>query len=137
MTEEQFTEAFGHVVQDSPWAVERAFEQRPFADTLALREAFQDAVLTGTTEEQLELIKSFHDLGAEDETGQAIAVDHVAADQPRRGRPRRGRGDRRGVPQNFGFPLIVCAREIDRFDRVCDLGWARMANSPTPSTPSH
>ena len=48
MTKERFTEVFGHVVQDVPWAVERAFEQRPFADTTALREAFQDAVLTGT-----------------------------------------------------------------------------------------
>jgi 2-oxo-4-hydroxy-4-carboxy--5-ureidoimidazoline (OHCU) decarboxylase len=78
MTAERFTEVFGHVVQDVPWAVERAFEQRPFTDTRALREAFQDAVLTGSSEQQLQLINAFHDLGAEDETGHALAVDHVA-----------------------------------------------------------
>ena len=89
MTKERFTEVFGHVVQDVPWAVERAFEQRPFDDTRAMREAFQDAVLTGSSEQQLELLNAFHDLGAEDETGHALAVDHVAAVEPRRGRPRR------------------------------------------------
>ncbi len=97
MTKERFTEVFGHVVQDVPWAVERAFEQRPFADTKALREAFQDAVLTGSSEQQLELIRAFPDLGAEDETGHALAVDHVALsnldeddhnDVVRAGRPR-------------------------------------------------
>ena len=78
MARERFTEVFGHVVQDVPWAVERAYEQRPFADTRALREAFQDAVLTGSSDQQLELLNAFHDLGAEDETGHALAVDHVA-----------------------------------------------------------
>ena len=35
-------------------------------------------MLTGSSEQQLELINAFHDLGAEDETGHALAVDHVA-----------------------------------------------------------
>ncbi len=62
------------MVQDVPWAAERAYAQRPFADTTALREAFQDAVLTGSPEQQQELLKAFPDLGAEDETGQVLAV---------------------------------------------------------------
>jgi 2-oxo-4-hydroxy-4-carboxy--5-ureidoimidazoline (OHCU) decarboxylase len=33
--------------------------------------------------------------------------------------------------QKFGFPFIVCAREIDSYTKVVDLGWARLANSPT------
>ena len=41
----------------------------PFADTLALRAAFQDALLTGNTQEQQELIKSYPDLGSENEIG--------------------------------------------------------------------
>lgn len=64
MTGERFTEVFGHVVQDVPWAVQRAFERRPYVDTKALREAFQDSVLTGSSEQQLEMIRSFPDLGA-------------------------------------------------------------------------
>ena len=129
MSEERFTEVFGHVVQDVPWAVERAFEQRPFADTKALREAFQDAVLTGSSDQQEELLNAFHDLGAEDETGHALAVDHVALSNLD--------DDHNDVVQlaaayreHFGFPLIICARETEHFDRVLKNGWSRMDNSP-------
>jgi xanthine permease len=132
MTEERFTEVFGHVVQEVPWAVERAFGQRPFADTRALREAFQDAVLTGSSEQQLQMISAFHDLGAEDETGHALAVDHVALSNL-------AEEDHNDVVElagayreHFGFPLVICARETEHFDRVIKNGWSRMDNS-TPA----
>lgn len=130
MTRERFTEVFGHVVQDVPWVIDRAYEHRPFADTAALREAFQDAVLTGSSEQQMELLNAFHDLGAEDETGRALAVDHVSLSNL----------DERdhnvvvelasAYREHFGFPLIICARETERFDRVLKNGWSRMDNSP-------
>ncbi|MDY6871054.1 MAG: solute carrier family 23 protein [Actinomycetota bacterium] len=130
MTKERFTEVFGHVVQDVGWAIDRAYEQRPYTDTRALREAFQDAVLTGSSEQQLELIKAFPDLGAEDETGQALAVDHVALS-------RLDEEDHNDVVElaaayreHFGFPLVICARETGHFDRVLRNGWSRMDNSP-------
>ena len=129
MTKERFTEVFGHVVQDVPWAVERAYEQRPFTDTKALREAFQDAVLTGSTDQQVELLNAFSDLGAEDETGHALAVDHVALSNL-------DESDHNDVVElasayreHFGFPLIICARETEHFDRVLKNGWSRMDNS--------
>ncbi|CAN5344571.1 solute carrier family 23 protein [soil metagenome] len=130
MTRERFTEVFGHVVQDVPWAIERAYEQRPYATTRELREAFQDAVLTGSSEQQLELLNAFHDLGAEDETGAALAVDHVALSNL-------DDDDHNDVVQlaaayrdHFGFPLVICARETEHFDRVLKNGWSRMDNSP-------
>lgn len=130
MTRERFTEVFGHVVQDVPWAIERAFEQRPYADTMAMREAFQDAVLTGSSDQQSQLLNAFHDLGAEDETGHALAVDHVALSNL-------DEDDHNDVVQlasayreHFGFPLIICARETEHFDRVLKNGWSRMDNSP-------
>lgn len=130
MTKDRFTEVFGHVVQDVPWAVERAYEQRPFAETRCLREAFQDAVLTGSSEQQLELLNAFHDLGAEDEVGHALAVDHVALSNL-------DENDHNDVVEmagwyreHFGFPLVICARETEHFDRVLKNGWARMDNSP-------
>jgi OHCU decarboxylase len=129
MTKERFTEVFGKVVQNVPWAVERAFERRSFAETTALREAFQDAVLTGSSEQQLELIRAFPDLGAEDETGHALAVDHVALSNL-------DEDDHDDVVElstayrdHFGFPLIICAKETERFDRVLQNGWSRMDNS--------
>ncbi|MGE0218013.1 solute carrier family 23 protein [Mycolicibacterium sp.] len=130
MTKERFTDVFGHVLQGVPWAVERAYDQRPFTDTAALREAFQDAVLTGTSEQQAELLGAFPDLGAEDETGQVLAVDHVALSNL-------DDDDHNDVVElatayrsHFGFPLIICAKETERFDRVLRNGWSRMDNSP-------
>ena len=133
MDENTFAETFGGLVQGSPWAVERAFEQRPFADTFALRAAFQDALLTGNAEEQQELIKSYPDLGTEDEIGMDTAQDHAMAglsnlDEDERAEVVEIAGE---YKQKFGFPLIVCAREIDSYQKVVDLGWARMANSRT------
>jgi len=129
MTEQRFTEVFGHVVQDVPWAVERGYAQRPFVDTRAMREAIQDAVLTGSSDQQLELLNAFHDLGAEDETGHALAVDHVALsnlDDRDHNDVVQLAGDYR---EHFGFPLIICAKETERFDRVLQNGWSRMDNS--------
>jgi OHCU decarboxylase len=130
MTKERFTEVFGNVVQNVPWAVQRAIEQRPFADTMALREAFQDAVLTGSSEQQVQLIRAFPDLGAEDEAGHALAVDHVALSNL-------DEDDHNDVVElstayreHFDFPLIICAKETERFDRVLRNGWSRMDNSP-------
>ncbi|WP_328352335.1 purine/pyrimidine permease [Mycobacterium sp. NBC_00419] len=129
MTEQRFTEVFGHVVQDVPWAVGRAFQQRPFADTRELREAFQDALLTGSTEQQLELINAFPDLGAEDENGHVLAVDHVALSSL-------GEQDHNDLVElagayreHFGFPLVICARETKPFENVLRNGWSRMDNS--------
>ncbi|AQT81267.1 xanthine permease [Mycolicibacterium litorale] len=130
MTAERFTEVFGHVVQDVPWAIARAFAARPFTDTKALREAFADAVLTGSSEQQLELLNAFPDLGAEDETGHALAVDHVALSNL-------SDDDHNDVVElatayrdHFGFPLVICARETEHFDRVLRNGWSRMDNPP-------
>lgn len=134
MDKQRFTEAFGGVVQNVPWAVERAFEQRPFADVRALREAFQDALLTGSSEQQLELIRAFPDLGAEDEGGHVLAVDHVALSSL-------DDDDHNDVVQlatayreHFGFPLVICARETEHFDRVLQNGWSRIDNSPAAET---
>ena len=115
MTKERFTEVFGHVVQDVPWAVERAFEQRPFADTKALREAFQDAVLTGSSEQQLEL--------------------HQRVPRPgRRGRdrPRAGRRPRRAVATS---PRTTTTTSSSWPARTANTSASRWSSAPArPST---
>ena len=116
-------------VCSSPIWARRVLAGAPFADTMALREAFQDAVLTGSSEQQLELIRAFPNLGAEDETGHALAVDHVALSNL-------DEDDHNDVVElstayreHFDFPLIICAKETERFDRVLRNGWSRMDNS--------
>jgi uric acid transporter len=110
MTEERFTEVFGHVLQDVPWAIERVYAQHPYADSTALREAFQDAVLTGSCEQQLELVNAFHDLGAEEDHDDLVELA-------------------RAYRERFGFPLVICARETELSDRALKNGWSRIDNS--------
>ncbi|MFW0784302.1 solute carrier family 23 protein [Gordonia sp. CPCC 206044] len=132
MSAEQFRDTFGHVVQDVDWVLERAWEQRPFADVHDLRSAFQEAMLTGTDDGQLALIRAFPDLGSEDEqTGEPRAVDHVALSQLDESEHRNVVNLATAYREHFGFPLVICARETERYDRVLRSGWARMDNSDT------
>ncbi len=131
MTQEQFATTFGPLVEGTPWVIERAYTQRPFADTFALRSAFHDALLTGSEAEQLELLTSFTDLGDEDdrdgysrdhaEAGMGELEEETHADVVELAADYRSR---------FGFPLIVSARDV-RHDRLLDTGWGRMANAPS------
>jgi len=128
---QQFSETFGGLVENTPWVLERAYQAKPFQDTIALRAAFHDALLTGTSAEQHELMSSFADLGSEGDAENAYLLDHKSA---MGGLNYNDHGDVLELAQayrrHFGFPLIICAREVERYERVLAGGWARMANSP-------
>lgn len=133
MSKEQFEQTFSAVVQDNAWALDRAFEQRPFPSSAALSEAFQDALITASPGEQDALLQSFPDLGALDDEGSPASREH-------------GQGALDGIDEEeqteiaelssayrerFGFPLIVSAREHERYEQLVRAGWTRMDNSPT------
>ncbi|MFC2253289.1 solute carrier family 23 protein [Labrys portucalensis] len=126
----EFARTFGGLVENTPWVLERAYALRPFADTIALRSAFHDALLTGSAEEQLQLLNSFADLGSESDTGNAYLLDHADAGIDNEDL---AEVNRLAVAyrKHFGFPLIICAHEVERYERVLATGWSRMANSPT------
>lgn len=132
MTQEEFERTFGSVVQGQRWVLDRAWEQRPFATTAELNAAFQDALVTASNDEQNELINSFADLGAEDDQGNSLTGEHA-----RNALANLQEDDYRDVVElatayreHFGFPLIISAREHDRFDRLLAAGWDRIDNSP-------
>lgn len=132
MTPERFRETFGDLVQNVDWVVDRAYDQRPFDDVHDLRSAFQEAMLTGSDEEQMQLIQAFPDLGAEDEeTGEMVAVDHKGLSQLEETEHENVVNLSAAYQEHFGFPLVICARETERYDRVLRNGWARMDNSET------
>jgi OHCU decarboxylase len=131
MPYETFAKTFGHLVQQTPWVLERAYAHRPFADTTALRSAFQDALLTGSEAEQLQLLNAYPDLGGELAPGDAYAADHEAA-----GLGAATEETHAGVTAlaqayraHFGFPLIVSAREVERYERMLTNGWLRLDNA--------
>jgi len=57
-----FVAAFGDIAEHSPWVAERAAEQRPYKNRLAMTEAFVDAVLDAGDPEKLALIRAHPDL---------------------------------------------------------------------------
>jgi OHCU decarboxylase len=132
MTREQFDQTFSGLMEDTPWVMERAFAMRPFADTLALRSAFHDVLLTGTLEEQMHLMNSFADLGSDEEVNNTYMIDHANAgiDGLMDAERREVQALARTYREHFHFPLIICAREVDRYERVLSSGWHRLANSP-------
>ncbi len=129
MTEQRFAEVFGHVVQEVPWVIEGVSEQRPFPDARALRGAFQIAVLSGSPDQQLELIRAFPDPGAQDETAKPLTADQEALSNLIE-------NDHEVVQlasayrERFKFPLVICVRNTDRFDQLLRNGPSRMENSP-------
>jgi 2-oxo-4-hydroxy-4-carboxy--5-ureidoimidazoline (OHCU) decarboxylase len=135
MSGERFAEVFGPLVQGSPWVVEQAFAQRPFADTIALRSALHDAVMSGDASEQQQLLDSFGDLGTDEEDSAAETWNPYARDHAETGMlDHETRDEVRELAvayrERFGFPLIVSARDVgDRYERVTATGWGRMANA--------
>ncbi|WP_293780193.1 solute carrier family 23 protein [uncultured Aeromicrobium sp.] len=131
MDREQFERTFSPVVQGCTWALDRAYALRPFPSAAALGEAFQDALITATPDEQEALLQSFPDLGAFDENGKPLSQEHAL------GALENLREDERNelvelstaYRERFGFPLIVSAREHERYDQLQRAGWTRMDNS--------
>lgn len=112
-------------VSPSPYSL------RPFDSAAALGEAFQDALLTATPSQQDELLASFPDLGSEDSAGNALAADHALSALGNLGEDEHNNVVELATEYHnkFGYPLIVCARDYDRYDQSLHHGWTRMDNS--------
>lgn len=131
MDYEQFATTFSHVVQGNDWALEATYSLRPFESASALGQAFQDALLTATPPQHEQLLGSFPDLGAEDAAGNALAVDHAVSALGNLGEDEHNNIVELATEyhRKFGFPLIACARDYERYDQLLHHGWTRMDNS--------
>jgi uric acid transporter len=136
MSREQFADAFGSIYQGPGWAVEAAWERRPFSDTRDLRRAFQQALFSSTDEQERELIAAYPDLGSvavsSGESGAASMGDQsslgltILRDQEHEELGRLTSEYR----ERFGFPLVISVRDRDSFDQVVAEGRERLDNSP-------
>jgi uric acid transporter len=131
MSRQEFATTFEGLFQGSAWAVDGAYGQRPFADTLALRAAMQDALFSGDREQQQQLLLSFPELGA-DQLERAESV----RDQSVLGLDRLNDDDydefaelNQVYREKFGFPLIVAVRNLAKRHDVLEQGWDRMNHS--------
>lgn len=137
MSREQFVDTFGCLFQGPRWAVERAYDSRPFTDTMDLRQAFAEALFSASTEEQRALIDSYPNLGAASvaagEEGAESLRDQSALELDRLDEDAHGELSDLATQyrEHFGFPLIMCVRDRSDFDDMVADGWKRMDNSPS------
>ncbi|MFT3662747.1 MAG: solute carrier family 23 protein [Gordonia sp. (in: high G+C Gram-positive bacteria)] len=131
MSREEFGDTFAAVVQGQDWALDVVYGLRPFASPMALGEAFQDALLTATNDEQDALIDSYADFGSDDPDEQAEAMASI---DPLFGQPSYTEHDElievaKAHREKFGFPLIISERDEASYAQMLGSYWARMDNS--------
>ncbi|ONI73839.1 OHCU decarboxylase [Kribbella sp. ALI-6-A] len=134
MSREEFVETFAGLFQGPRWMVERAWDMRPFADTHALRRSFQEALFSGSHEEQRELIESYPQLGsqlvADGLSGEASLRDQAARGLTFLAEPERDElaTITEQYRERFGFPLVISVRDADSFARIVEQGRERLGN---------
>jgi OHCU decarboxylase len=134
MSRDEFVETFAGLFQGPRWMVERAWDMRPFADTHALRRSFQEALFSGSHEEQRELIESYPQLGsqlvADGLSGEASLRDQAARGLTFLAEPERDElaAITEQYRERFGFPLVISVRDADSFARIVEQGRERLGN---------
>ena len=134
MSRDQFVATFGSLFQGPGWVVERAYDRRPFADTPALRAAFQDALFTADGGEQRDLLAFYPDLGSDSspEMSEETKKDRAASgllllnDEDHEQFSHLTSAYR----ERFGIPLIMSVRDVEKRDQILKSGWGRLQNSP-------
>lgn len=132
MSRAEFGETFGWVVSDQQWALDVVYGLKPYGSPMALGEAFQDALLTATDEEQDALIASYADFGSDDPDEQEKAFDSIDTvfGQPSFDEREDLIEVARAHRERFGFPLIISERDDASYAQMLSSYWARMDNSP-------
>ncbi len=134
MSKNEFVDTFAGLFQGPRWMVERAWDDRPFADTHALRRAFQEALFGGTDEEQRQLIEAYPDLGSR-LVSDGLIGEQSLRDQSSRGLTHLAEPDQDALTEltdayrdRFGFPLVISVRDADSLDRILTEGRERLGN---------
>ena len=137
MSQEEFVRTFAGLFQGPDWVVERAYAQRPFADTHDLRRSFQEALFAASPQEQQQLIASYPDLGslavAEGEAGADSQADQSVLGLTRLAEQEQQELNTltHAYRDRFGFTLIMAVRDHENIKQLLRHGWERLNNSPT------
>ncbi len=156
LSKKEFVEKFARLFQGGDWIAESAWEKRPFQSLYELRRALQEAVFDAPPERQLELIRSYPDLGRmlrSEQTSSRSAPSYNAyeimqipvegllgleslLDQSSAGLDRLSPEEyesfstlNKAYRDKFGFPLVVCVRENTK-ETILASGKDRLENSP-------
>lgn len=106
----EFVKRFGHVFEHSPWVVENAWGQRPFADAQALHAAFMAVVAAAGAGAQLKLLNAHPELAAKVALTEASEAEQAGAGLKHLtpAEFRRFSELNAAYREKFGFPFIIC-----------------------------
>jgi 2-oxo-4-hydroxy-4-carboxy-5-ureidoimidazoline decarboxylase len=111
-----FLARYGHLFEHSPWVVERAYAQGPFADAAALHAAFILVLAEAAPEDQLGVLRAHPELADKVAQAQGLTEDS-AKEQASAGLDalsaeefERFHALNRAYRMRFGFPFIICVR---------------------------
>jgi 2-oxo-4-hydroxy-4-carboxy-5-ureidoimidazoline decarboxylase len=107
-----FVARYQHIFEHSPWVVERAYAQGPFADVAALHAAFMAALRGAGDELQLALIRAHPELGAKIALTEASQAEQTGAGLRALSEEEFARFQalNQAYREKFGFPFIICVR---------------------------
>ena len=111
-----FLAALGHLVEHSPWVMERAFLKQPFADRAALHRAMMAAIEDSSGDERLALLRAHPDLAGKAARAGAMTADSVreqtSAGLDRLSEAEYARFERlnKAYRAKFDFPFLIAVR---------------------------
>lgn len=136
MDKSTFVSTFSHLFNSATWPVERAWERRPFADVADLRGAFQEAVLTASSEEQRDLVRAYPGMAqlvsADEDEAARISQDigAVAIGTATDIELRQLDDLEQHFQEKFGTPYVAYLSPTDTPASIIARGVARLENSP-------
>lgn len=136
-----FVARLGAVVEHSPWVVERAWAQAPFADFDALYDALARCIHDATRPEQIALLRVHPELAGREAAAGTMTPDS-SAEQARLGlmalsaqTMARLTALNRAYQDRFGFPFVVALRLHESLDSVLLAGETRLFHDPETELP--
>lgn len=135
MGRQEFVEALSPLFTGATWPAERAWEQRPFASTSALRQAFEDVVLSASAPEQESLVQGYRDIAEllvpSSADGQAeMDTASLALGELDDAEAAELRALSEAYRERFSRPLIMCVERLDSRSQLIARGWQRVESSP-------
>ncbi|MCG6566366.1 solute carrier family 23 protein [Tessaracoccus sp. ZS01] len=140
MDEDSFVETFRALYPEETWPIRAAFQSRPFHSTAELRAAFQNSLMSGTSDEQHTLIHRYRDIAdllLDEDPGHTPSDIAAFTETGSLAADRMDDHDRenlmavsRAYQDKFGFPLVVSLNATTTLDSVVEESWVRVEASP-------
>ncbi|MEW6392303.1 MAG: 2-oxo-4-hydroxy-4-carboxy-5-ureidoimidazoline decarboxylase [Pseudomonadota bacterium] len=133
MNQTGFATALGFAFELSPWVVERAWSERPFASVEAMHDAMMSVLEAATTTDKLALIRAHPELASKAAIAKTLTAESNA-EQASAGLDRltpeefaRFHDLNAAYRDRFGFPFIICVRLNDKASILAAMQ-ARLSN---------